>query len=193
MPEGPEVETERLHEAIHEELERGGESLVKRVALTTAMFAAVAAVASLLAGGTINEALVLKGEATTLQAEASDQWAYYQAKGIKGELQDAIGGAWSAAGKPVPASVTAAKTRYAAEQAAIRKKAEDLEHHRDERSAEAEHLIHRHHLFAAAVALLQVGIALGAIAALTRVKLMWIASCAIGLAGIGAFVWPFVR
>ncbi len=77
MPEEPEVETEKLHEAIHEAFEReGGGGFLRQIALTTAILAALASVASLRAGATVNEALVLKTEATRLQAEASDQWAY---------------------------------------------------------------------------------------------------------------------
>ena len=57
--------------------------------------------------------------------------------------------------------------------------------------AEAEHLLHRHHAFAASVAVLQVGIALGAIAALTRMRLAWLASCLLGAIGAALFVWPF--
>lgn len=192
MPEEPEVETERLHEAIHEELERDTGSLIKQIALTTALFAALAAISSLLAGSTVNEALLLKSEATTLQAQASDQWAYYQAKGIKAEVQGAMAASFQAAAKAVPPAVDSAKSRYASEQSEIQKKAKEFERQRDEKSAEAEHLIHRHHSFANAVALLQVGIALGAIAALTRMRLAWIASCLLGLAGAAFFVWPFV-
>src|SRR6202521_5336048 len=88
MPEEPELDIDKLHEEIHEEVEREGGVLLKVIALTTALFAALAAVAALLAGGTVNEALVLKTEATRLQAEASDQWADYQAKGIKSALRE---------------------------------------------------------------------------------------------------------
>ncbi len=192
MPEGPEVETERLHEAIQEEVEREGGALVKLIALTTALFAACAAIAALLAGSTVNEALLRKNEATTLQAQAPDQWAYYQAKGIKAAVQEAMGASFQAAGRPVPASLDGTKARYANEQAEIQKKAQELERQRDERSAEADHLIHRHHSFANAVALLQVGIALGAIGALTRMRLAWIISVVLGTLGAGFFVWPFV-
>ena len=66
MPEDPEVETERLHEAIHNELEREATTFLRRVAMTTAVLAALAAVAALLAGATVNEALVLKTEAARL-------------------------------------------------------------------------------------------------------------------------------
>src|ERR1035438_4063002 len=100
MPEGPEVETEKLHEAIQEEMEKEGSGFLKRIALTTAVLAAFAAVAALNAGGTVNEALLLKTESTRLQAQASDQWSYYQAKGLKAAVQEATAASWEAAGKP---------------------------------------------------------------------------------------------
>ena len=64
MPEGPEIETENLHEAIKEELEREGGSFLKQISITTAILAVLAAIASLQAGATVNMALVLKTEAT---------------------------------------------------------------------------------------------------------------------------------
>ena len=60
MPEDPEIETEKLSEAIHEELEKEGGGFLKRIALTTAVLAGFAAVAALEAGSKVNEALVLK-------------------------------------------------------------------------------------------------------------------------------------
>ena len=113
MPEGPEVETERLHETIQEQLEEHGGAFLKRIALTTALFAALAAIASLRAGATVNHALVLKTEAARLQSEASDQWAYYQAKGIKAAVQEASMTAWTAAGKEAPGEYAENKKRYA--------------------------------------------------------------------------------
>lgn len=77
MPEGPEIETDKLHEAIKEEMEKEGSGFLRQIALTTAVLAAFAAIAALKAGATVNEALVLKTESTRLQAQASDQWAYY--------------------------------------------------------------------------------------------------------------------
>jgi hypothetical protein len=184
MPEGPEVETEKLHEAIKEELEHEGGGFLKRIALTTALLAAIAAVAALLAGSTVNEALVLKTDSTSLQARASDQWAFYQAKGIKAAVAEAKVEAWLAASKQPPAELAETVKRYAEEQKEIKAKAEELEKERDERSEEAEHLLHRHHGFANAVALFQVSIALGAVAALTRNRLVWWGSMLVGLAGI---------
>ncbi len=193
MPEEPELETEKLHEAIHEELEREGGSFLRIIALSTAILAAVAAIAALQAGATANDALVLKTEATRLQAEASDQWAYYQAKGIKGAVTQAMATSWQAAGKPVPAAVSADVERYAKEQDDIKKAAEEKEKERDAKSAEADHLLHRHHAFADTVALLQVAIALGALAALTRMRLVWLGSLGLGAAGVLLFLWQFLR
>ena len=187
MTEAPEVATEHLHEAIHEELEREGGQLLKRIALTTAIMAAFAAVAALRAGATVNEALLLKTEATRLQAQASDQWAYYQAKGIKAAVLDATGAVWKVTGKAVPPDVVANRKRYSDEQAAISVAAREKEKERDQRDHEAEHLLHQHHRFANSVALLQVAIALGAVAALTRIRLVWAGSLLVGLAGIAFF------
>src|SRR3954452_899927 len=121
MPEGPEVESEKLHEAIHEELEKEGGKFLKGIALTTALLAAIAAIASLQAGTTVNEALVLKTEATRLQAEASDQWAYYQAKGLKAAIQQGARDPWLAAGKPAPPALEQSAQRYLHEQEEIKK------------------------------------------------------------------------
>jgi uncharacterized protein DUF4337 len=193
MPESPEVETEKLHEAIHEELEKEGGALLRRIALTTALLAALAAVASLRAGGTVNEALALKTEATRLQAEASDQWAYYQAKGVKASVQDAIRASFAAAGKPAPADADEKASRYAEEQKEIADKAKEKEKERDAREREAERLMHEHHRHAAAVAFFQVAIALGAVAALTRLRLVWLGSLLVGLAGIASVAMAYLH
>jgi hypothetical protein len=187
MPEGPEVETEKLHETIHERLESEGGSFLRNLALTTALMAALAAIASLRAGGTVNEALRLETAATRLQAEASDQWAYYQAKGVKGAVAEAARTAWLAAGKEPPEEHGAKKERYAEEQAQIENQARALEKERDAKEHEAEVLMHLHHRFAGSVALLQVAIALGAVAALTRSRVVWLMSIAVGAIGLGFF------
>ena len=66
MPEGPEIETEKLHEVVQEELERDGGAFLRSIALTTAILAVIAALASLQAGGTVNEALMLRSDAARL-------------------------------------------------------------------------------------------------------------------------------
>jgi glucan biosynthesis protein len=191
MPESPEVDIDKLREAIDEEIEKEGGALLRTIALTTALFAAVAAIASLQAGGTVNEALALKTEAAVLQAKASDQWAYYQAKGLKATVTELSRNTWSALDKPAPEELAKSLEKYSEDQKSSREKAEEFEKQRDEKNEEAEHLMHHHHFFAQSVALLQVAIALGAVAALTRRKLAWIASTLLGLIGAGIFGWAF--
>jgi hypothetical protein len=191
MPEGPEIETEKLHEAIHEELERDGGNFLRRIALTTALIAVLAAVAALRAGATVNHALLLRTDATQLQSQASDQWSYYQAKGVKAAVQEAIRSSWLAAGKEPPASADEKVARYEKEQEAIKEKAVELEKERDVKVVESDHLLHSHHRFASSVALFQVAIALGAVAALTRSRVVWAGSMVVGMGGIALLAWAF--
>lgn len=184
MPEGAEVDLDKVRETIDSELEREGGWLLRAIALTTALLAALAAIASLLAGSTVNEALVLKSEATKLQAQASDQWSYYQAKGIKGAVAGATAATYAATGRPMPDTLKNAVARYALQQKDIADEARKLEKERDVKDAEAAALLGRHERYAYAVAMLQVAIALGAVSALTRRRSVWIFSTAIGAGGL---------
>jgi len=188
MPEEPELDLDKFHEEIHARVELEGNWMLKAIALTTALFAAFAAVAALQAGGTVNEALLLKTDATRLQAEASDQWADYQAKGIKSAIRAASESAWTAAGKPPPPNLVIEQQHYAREQHDLSAVAHDKERERDLKEHEADRLLHRHHRFANSVALFQVAIALGAVAALTRMRMVWYGSIALGITGIGLFI-----
>jgi hypothetical protein len=191
MPEEIEIDTDKLREAIDEEIDKEGGNLLRGIALSTALFAAMAAIASLEAGGTVNEALALKTEAARLQAEASDQWAYYQAKGLKAAISEAEKNSWTALEKTPPADLTTNAQRYVDDQKKSKQAAEKLEGERDEKGKEADHLMHHHHFYAQSVALLQVSIALGAVAALTRRRLVWVGSAMLGVVGCGVFAWAF--
>lgn len=192
MPEAPEVDTDRLHETVREEMEKEGGDFLRKIALTTALLAVLATVAALRSGATVNHALLLRADATRLQSEVANQWAYYQAKGLKSAVQEAVRASWLAAGKEPPADVAAKVERYDKEQEAILEKAHELERERDERVKESEHLFHGHHRYANAVALFQVAIALGAIAALTRSRAVWAGSIVLGMGGVGLLVWAFL-
>jgi hypothetical protein len=150
-------------------------------------------VASLRAGSTVNEALVFKMEATRLQAEASDQWAFYQAKGIKAAIQEAARESWRALSKDPPVVVEQTVNRYAHEQEDIKKQAEALERERDEKTKEADRLLARHEGFADSVALFQIAIALGAVAALTRARTIWLVSVATGAVAMALFAVHVIR
>src|ERR1700676_1284321 len=80
--EEAEVPLEQLQEEIHHHAEHGGAPWISWVALSTAILAVLAAISGLYSGKHANEAMMS-------QIEASDQWAYYQAKGIKAAILDA--------------------------------------------------------------------------------------------------------
>src|SRR5258708_5095243 len=145
MPEGPEIDTDAIKDALHE---APAGPLLRNIALTTALLAALGAVAALHAGDTVNEALVLKTEAGRAQAEASDQWAYYQAKGIKGNVQEAARNAWLAAGKTPPPALEAAIQRYSSEQRTIEHDPREKEKESDGTAKPPERLLERHPAFA---------------------------------------------
>ena len=82
-----EIPTEHLQETIQEKVEEEFKKEEKKetgwlmyVAISTALMAVLAAISGLMAGHHSNEALIE-------QIKASDQWAYYQAKGIKAEIK----------------------------------------------------------------------------------------------------------
>jgi len=136
---------------------------------------------------------MLKAEATRLQSEAADQWAYYQAKGIKAAVQEASQTAWLAAGKEPPANLEAAVKKYGAEQREIEKIAREKERERNIKPAEGDRLFDQHHRYAIGVAIFQMAIALGAVAALTRLRLVWIGSLILGFGGIVLFLATWIQ
>ena len=72
-----EIPTEHLHEEINENAEENSkEKWALYVALSTAFMAVLAAIAGLLSGHHVNEAMID-------QIKSSDQWAFYQAKDIR--------------------------------------------------------------------------------------------------------------
>ncbi len=153
-----EVPTEHLHEAINEHVkEEQNWSLY--VAISTALMAVFAAIASMMAGHDSNEALIE-------QIKASDQWAYYQAKGIKQEIA-----------KLNSVKDTAVILKYQKEQAAIKRTAEE-----EEKTSKA--FLEQHVLIARCVTLFQIAIAISAISIITKRRILWYFAIIIAITGL---------
>ncbi|MBV8415464.1 MAG: DUF4337 family protein, partial [Verrucomicrobia bacterium] len=118
--EEAEVPTDHLHEEIHHRAEHGREAWALGVALSSALLAGFAAVASLLAGHHANEAMMA-------QIESADQWSYYQSKSIKEAQLRSKEDVFSALGKPVPGADENKVAEYERDKEQIQKKAEELE------------------------------------------------------------------
>ena len=171
--EEPEVPTEHLHEHIHEHAEHSTERWILGVALSSALLAAFAAVASLLAGHNANEAVIS-------QIESSDQWSYYQSRSIKEAQLAAKLDILSSLDKPVADADKSKLAQYEKEKEGIRKDAERLE-------KEAQRLLRTHEALAVSVTLFQIAIAVGAISVLIKRKTFWWASIVAGVIGIVFF------
>jgi hypothetical protein len=176
MPEEIEVPTEHLHETMHEAAHGGGHEggentpgWIAQVALSAAVLAVAAAVAALLAGHHANEAMLE-------QMQATDQWAYYQAKGIKASLVESRMDLRAAVGKESTEDDKKKIERYKEEQKEIEEKAHEKEH-------SSEHHMGRHVIFARSVTAFQVAIALSAISVLSKKKLVWYTGLALGAIG----------
>jgi hypothetical protein len=171
MPEEIEIPTEHLHEEIQEKAEERREKWTLYLALSTALMAVLAAIASLLAGHHANEALIER-------AKASDQWNFYQSKSLKQEIAVNTDQILHALGK----TDTAVKdhgadiARYDREKADIKKEAEA-----DEQKSAAH--LDKHVPLASAVTAFQIAIAISAIAILTRRKRLWFASLVLTVIG----------
>jgi hypothetical protein len=168
--EDPEVPTEHLHEEIHHHAEHSRERWVLGVALSSALLAGLAAVASLMAGHHANEAMMS-------QIESSDQWSYYQSKGIKETALTSKGELLDALGKPVSSSDKEKVAQYERDKEAIRQKAENLE-------KEAQTHLRTHEILASSVTMFQIAIAMGAISVLIHSRTFWLISLILGVAGI---------
>lgn len=161
---------------------------LRYLSLSTAMIAVFAAVASLESGASSNEAILEKSEAMLKQSEASDAWAHFQAKSIKATLSEGEAEIIRD-GKPDRAArFDAEAKRYRGETDEIQQRARKLEEAVKDSNERSSALMERHHGFAISVTLLQIAIALSAIAALTRRKPLWFIGMAVSAGGIAMFV-----
>jgi len=168
--EEAEVPLEHLHEQTHETAKHSGEAWISGVALSTAILAVLAAIASLLSGEHANEAMLN-------QIEASSQWSYYQAKSIKAAVLDAK---IAFTGAPNE-SDQSKRARYEKEQQEIRSEAE----HKEDA---AKSYFHKHEVFARGVTMFQIAIAIAAISALTKKRSFWLVSLVFGAFGCAFLV-----
>ena len=176
--EQPEVPTEHLHEHTEHAAQHGGERWTLGVALSSALLAALAAIASLQAGHHANEAMVS-------QITAANEWSFFQSKSIKEAQLKSKVDIFTALDKPVNDADKKKIEEYEAEKEKIQEVAKEKE-------KAAQHELKSHQIFATSVTLFQIAIAIGAIAALTKRKPFWFVSLACGAVGLVFFVRAFL-
>lgn len=169
------------------------EKWLNYLALTTVIFA-VCATLSTFKGGSFSTRSVLS------QAQASDQWAYYQSKSIKSYIYDVqkekLELELKAAGPRISAPLrdeymkkietyTKRIKKYDEEKAKIDQDARGLEKIRDDAQKHSQ-------AFGMAVIFLQIAILLSSIAALLKKKPVWVIGLVTGVFGIVYFINGFL-
>jgi len=162
------------------------------LALTTVVFAVCATLSTLKGGGFSTRSVIS-------QAQASDQWSYYQAKSIKGYIYDLQRDKLELELKMIRTTASSSMVKdyegkigayeektekYEQEKEDIRKKAEELENRRDEAQTHAG-------AFGMAAMFLQIAILLSSIAALMKKKYFWFIGIGAGCFGIIYFLNGF--
>lgn len=176
--EEPEVPLEQVSEDLHHKAMHSGERWITWVALTSALLAAIAAVSSMLSGHYANVAVIA-------QIQSANHWSHYQAKSIKLHLLTTKTELVNAAGVEPNRTAAAKDAEYRSQLQQISTEAEDKEQ-------QAEHALETHEVFARAVTLFQVAIAVAAISALTKRKAFWLTGLVFGGIGVGFFVQGLV-
>src|SRR6202140_3700543 len=162
--------------------EHGNNPLVLPVSLTISILAVLVAAVTLLGHRTHTEELLL-------QSQATDRWAFYQAKNIRlHEMQGMVDllGTITPVDKEKNAALREKYVkeveRYNGEKENISEKAKDLEKERDTISRRADR-------FDGGEALLEVGLVICSITLLTKRRAFWLAGIVVGALG-GAMALP---
>lgn len=182
MPE--EFEVRGAHEDhLDDAAEREPKGMAGQLAVMTAILATVGSIFSYMAGATQADAGLLKNDAAIKKTEASNQWNFYQAKSNKQNLSELGLQLVDDARKPL---FEAEAKRYAAEKAEIKLAAEKLEKQSVEFDEKSEAQMHQHHRWAQATTLLQIAIAMAAMALLTKRR--WLEKAVFVMSGLGLVV-----
>ena len=168
------------------------ETWLNYLALTTVVFAVCATLSTFKGGGFSTRSVLA-------QTQASDQWAYYQAKSIKGYIyetqQEKFEPELKGSGARMPKSMAEDYTqridsyskkikKYEEEKKQIEQEARGFESVKDDAQRHAQ-------IFGMAVIFLQIAILLSSIAALLKKKIVWILGVALGAVGLVYFMNGF--
>ena len=175
-----------VHGPHDHELEHAAQSghdsggMIAQIAVVTAIIATVGALFSYMGGATQANAGLYKNNAAIKKTEASNQWNYFQAKSTKQSLAEF---ARDLAPEDKRPAYQVKIDRYEKEKNEIKTGAEKLESEATTWDKSSDEQMHQHHRWAQATTVLQVSIALAAIALLTRKK--WLEYAMFALAGVG--------
>ena len=160
-----------------------GGGMIAQIAVVTAIIATVGALFSYMGGATQANAGLYKNNAAIKKTEAANQWSYFQSKSTKQSLAEF---ARDLAPLDKRDAYQGKIERYEKEKNEIKLGAEKLEAESTTWDKTSDEQMHQHHRWAQATTVLQVSIALAAIALLTRKR--WLEYAMFALAGVGVVI-----
>jgi hypothetical protein len=166
-----------VEEELQEALEKVKDSFEKQVAGTMAILAAALAVVTVMGHSSATEEVIM-------QAKASDQWAYYQAKSIR-RYESEIARDMMAAQADKAAEYAKNMERYQKEGEEIQKEAQGMERESQLNARRAERYEFGEVFF-------EISIVLASVAILTKRKPIWWVSIAGGLVGMVVSVTAYM-
>lgn len=180
------------HDHELEHAQQGGHSgghgdhggMINQIALFTAVIATVGALFGYMGGATQANAGLYKNNAAIKKTEASNQWNYFQAKSTKQSLAEMSRD--FASKEEDKAKYQAKIDRYEREKGEIKAAADKLEADATAWDKQSDEQMHQHHRWAQSTTVLQVSIALAAIALLTKKK--WLEYAMFGAGAVGLVV-----
>jgi len=157
--------------------------MTNQIALFTAIIATIGAMFAYMGGATQTNAGLFKNNAAIKKTEASNQWNYFQSKSTKQSLAEL---ARDLAREDKKASYQVKVERYEKEKNEIKLIADRLEAEATTWDKKSDNQLESHHRWAQATTVLQVAIALAAIALLTKKK--WLEYTMFVVGGMGVLV-----
>ena len=147
----------------HDDKAKNG--MIGQIAVITAVIATVGAIFAYMGGATQANAGLYKNNAAIKKTEAANQWNFFQAKSTKQSLAE-ISRDLSA--ENAKDKYQAKIDRYEKEKNEIKLAAEKLEKESTDWDRRSDEQMHQHHRWAQSTTVLQISIAMAAIALLTR-------------------------
>jgi hypothetical protein len=167
-------ELTELHE--HAEHAKHDPSLAP-ISLTMAVLAVLVAVVTLLGHRTHTEEVVM-------QAKASDQWAFYQAKNIRRHTDELFTDLTSVQATTDAAGLAKLREKYSGEASRYKDDQKEIEDKAREMEAEVAHARNRADRFDLAEVFLEIGLVITSITLLSGRRIFWALGIVLGVVGI---------
>jgi hypothetical protein len=166
-----------IHE-MHEQAEEARRNpSLKPVSLTMAVLAVLTATVTLLGHRAHTEAVLA-------QSRASDQWAYYQAKGIRRHTYEIFADLMSHIATRDPAQADQSREKYAQQAERYRDDQAEIEAEARKLEQEVSHAEHRADRFNMGEVFLEIALVISSITLLTSNRSYWILGIVFGSAGV---------